>query len=146
MFYRLLMIFLILISFGCSHIQQKPNLEEFTLNVTIEHLANRDAWRATFRTSQPTSTLVFNRQINKFRLKNWRAITPQISIVEKNGREQIVSTSPFQEVLFEFDSYYESTPKDYEFFQVFSDKSVVMYTGHLNAQSMQSTYRISFYS
>jgi hypothetical protein len=76
---------------------------------------------------------VFNRQINKFRLKNWQVITPQISIVEKNGREQIVSASPFQEVSFEFDSYYETTPKDYEFFQAFSDKSVVMYTGHLNA-------------
>ncbi|MDO9183474.1 MAG: hypothetical protein Q7U04_13755, partial [Bacteriovorax sp.] len=63
----------------------------------------------------------------------WRALTPNVSIVEKDSQEQIFSKTPFQEASFEFDSYYESTPKDYEFFQAFSDTSIVMYTGHLNA-------------
>ncbi|MDO9184235.1 MAG: hypothetical protein Q7U04_17605, partial [Bacteriovorax sp.] len=57
---KLFLISLTFILFGCSQTQQKPNLDEFSLKVIIEHISNRDTWKVTFQTSRPTSTLVFN--------------------------------------------------------------------------------------
>ncbi|MGE3757069.1 MAG: hypothetical protein AB7H97_04895 [Pseudobdellovibrionaceae bacterium] len=131
--FRLLVLSTVFILFGCAHSPNESSSQNFALQVTMEHLSKRDAWKVTFHTSEPTSNLIFDRQINRFRTKTWKPLTPGISVIEKDNQEQIVSASPFQDASFEFDSYYEMTPKDYEFFQAFSDGSVVMYTGHLNA-------------
>jgi hypothetical protein len=133
MMFRLLVLSTVVVLFGCTHSQPSLSSKDFTLRVTMEHLPKRDAWRATFHTSQPTTSLVFDRQVNRFRAKNWKPLTEGVTIIYRDNKEQIISSSPFQEASFEFDSYYEMTPKDYEFFQAFSDGSVVMYTGHLNA-------------
>ena len=125
---------LLLILVGCSKLPRKPE-SLFSLKVTVEHLSYKDAWKVTFQTSQPVPNLIFDRQANRFKVNTWKPLTSGIVVKEINGKEQLVSlnSKPFQEASFEFASYYEMTPKDYEFFQSFSDSSVVMYTGHLHA-------------
>lgn len=131
---KLIFIILFISLLGCSRANRKPD-SEVSLKITIEHLLHKDAWKVVFQTSMPVSNLVFERQINRFRAKNWKSLTPGIKVIEVDGKERIVQSDfkLFNEASFEFSSYYEETPKDYEFFQAFSDKSVVMYTGHYNA-------------
>lgn len=123
---------------GCAQTQKVPE-QIFSLKIKVEHLADEDAWIVEFRTSLPVTNLIFDRQINRFRSANWKSLTPGIVIQETSGKERITRTDSkeFQEVSFKFTSYYEMTPKDYEFFQAFSDSSLVMYTGHFNACSDQ---------
>lgn len=129
----LVSIFSIFVLSSCAHQTKSTSYSDFLLNVTIEPIPGKDSWRATFNSNLPVKELVFHRQVNRFRTKLWRSVTPGISISEQDGEEQIKAPSEFTTATFEFESYYEDTPKDYEFFQAFSDKSVVMYTGHLNA-------------
>ncbi len=107
------------------------------ISVAIERSQADDSWTVTYQLNQSVSELVFDRQTNRFRSKNWISKTPGILIKEVDGQEMIVSENGarFDSVIFSLKSYYDETPKDYEFFQAFSDKSVVVYTGHFNACS-----------
>lgn len=107
----------------------------FKLSVSVERWKDQDRWTVTYKANRPVSELVFDRQANRFRSKNWVSKTPGIKIKDADGKEFITSEtgSKFDSVTFELASYYEPTPKDYEFFQAFSDGSLVMYSGHFNA-------------
>lgn len=135
MSFRLILNFILAVVFSmaCSH--QQKSTDTFKLKITVQHLPNKDAWRVTYNTTHPITELIFSRRTNLFRMKNWNPLAPGISIIQSDKREIIKGTKPFQEVSFELNSYYEITPKDYEFFQKFSDDSVVMYTGHFDAYS-----------
>ncbi len=103
--------------------------------MNVERSKNQDRWTVTYRTNQPVSNLVFDRQDNLFRAANWISKSANIVIKKEEKSESITSLNGdhFDTASFEFASYYERTPKDYEFFQPFSDGSLVMYTGHYNA-------------
>ncbi|MBK7961477.1 MAG: hypothetical protein IPK04_09930 [Bdellovibrionales bacterium] len=132
MMFRLLVLSTVVVLFGCTHSQPSLSSKDFTLRVTMEHLPKRDAWRATFHTSQPTTSLVFDRQVNRFRAKNWKPLTEGVTIIYRDNKEQIISSSPFQEASFEFDSYYEMTPRITSSSK-HSMTVVSSCTGHLNA-------------
>jgi hypothetical protein len=131
--FKNLIILSLMLLIGCAHSEPKIT-KLFSLRIQIEPAQNKNTWRITYTPSYPVNNLVFDRQLNRFRSKKWRSLMTDVSLIEEAGQEKIVSRStPLQKFVFEFDSYFEDTPKDYEFFQAFSDKSVVMYTGHLNA-------------
>lgn len=109
--------------------------QPFRLLVTVTRTESQDRWTVTYRTSEPVSELVFDRQVNRFRAVKWIPKSPEIRIETIDGKERIhsVSGARFDTATFEFASYYDHTPKDYEFFRAFSDGSLVLYTGHFNA-------------
>jgi len=129
-------IFLVAAFTSCSSPlnRTQPRADDFSLSVSMEQHPSKDSWHLKYVTSQPVTQLIFTRQTNRFRSKNWKPLTPNVVIKEIDGQETILSSdgTPFNTAEFDLDSYYELTPKDYEFFQKFTDGSVVMYTGHLN--------------
>jgi hypothetical protein len=132
---KMLLFVLSAITVGCSSVPAVQSRSPFALTISVEQFEQEDRWTAKFQPSRPVTRLIFNRQVNRFRAQKWKSLSPEVELKEVDGEEAIVSRSgkPFQDVSFEFASYYDDTPKDYEFFQAFSDGSRVMYTGHFNA-------------
>lgn len=128
-FIKIIVFGFILFLISCAH---SPKREAFDIEISVEPIEGKDSWRVTYNSSRPINELIFKRQTNRFRSKRWRSLTQNVTIVEQEGEEKIQSQSKFVTATFEVESYYEETPKDYEFFLAFSDKSVSMYTGHLS--------------
>lgn len=124
---------------ACSH--SSKTSKNLFIQIKVEHL-KQNYWRVTYKTDRPVYELVFDRSVNLFRTENWKPLSPDIHIAQKHSKEVITSHSSFREASFEFQSYFKRTPKDYEFFRLFSDGSVVMYTGHFNiyAEGVQNNF------
>lgn len=132
---------LILLAFiyGCSSTSE---IKRETVQISIKHYRQNDSWRVTYKLPRPVKALYFERQTNTFRKKNWKIDTPNIEIINIKGKEYIVSTDhkPFDKFRIEHKSFYEDTPKDYEFFFKYADGDVLMYTGHYDVHLLPDDF------
>ncbi len=117
---------------------------ENLVNIYLEHTGPK-TWFVAYRARNPVKKLVFERSLNRFRHGIFKPVTTGARIFEEEKHEYLEMTngSSFTEVSFTFESYFESTPKDYEFFQPFSDGSVVIYTGHFNVHDTSADETIN---
>ncbi len=106
-----------------------------TNTITIERVAT-GRWRATYHTAAPVASLRFERPAAFFRERVWTVQTPGYQLTRDGDRQLVVlqdGARAERVVTFEFPEFVEPLPKEYEFFQPFSDGAVAIYTGHLNS-------------
>lgn len=113
--------------------------EPQTVTINVKRLRAEDSWIVTYKLSQPTKTLIFDRQTNRFRREHWQVLTKGVSLALAGEDEALVSDTPFVEAEVRFKSYYEITPYDYEFAFKYSDGSLMLYTGHLSVENRDVT-------
>lgn len=106
-----------------------------TPDVTLERRPSGD-WRAIWHSDEPIQTLKFVRPANYLREREWRIITPGYAF-SRDGDAQVVQladgASASAELMIEFPVNTEFMPRDYELFNVFSNGSAAIYTGHFFA-------------
>ena len=103
--------------------------------VTIERVAAK-RWRATYSLPQPATSLRFERPAGFFREREWTVVTPGYHL-GRSGDWQVLTLDSIavarKQIVVEFPEFTDNLPKEYEFFQSFTDGGVAIYTGHLNA-------------
>ncbi len=99
--------------------------------VTLER-DGTSTWRATWHLPVPAKELRFVRRAAWFRSGVFQVLTPGYSVA-KDGDHEVLRTDgePQRTIAVRFPEYTRILPKEYEFFQKFSDGSVSIYTGHL---------------
>lgn len=106
-----------------------------TPGVMVERLPSGD-WRATWQAAEPIHTLGFVRPANYLREREWRIVTPGYSFA-RDGDTQVVnlkaSAAASAELVIEFPVNTDFMSRDYELFNLFSDGSAALYTGHFFA-------------
>lgn len=124
-----LLVFISLLS--CSSVQISE-LNNDNIVIMVEHNRKNDSWNVSYKLPKKVKALVFNRQTNTFRHKNWKIKTQGLELKLIADQEYIVSTTDteFDQLELTHKSYYEFTPKDYEFFFEYADGDVLMYSGH----------------
>lgn len=104
--------------------------------ITIERV-EKNHWRATYSLAQPVTSLRFERPAGFFREKAWTVVTPGYHLA-RSGEWQTVTldsnATAKRELVFDFPEYTTPLTKEYELFQVFTDGSVAIYTGHFFAR------------
>lgn len=111
---------------GCVSAPRRPY-------VTLE--PDGEAWRATWHLPAPARELRFDRE-TPFRASLFDVVTPGYAIVRDGDAEVLRTDGPPSAVItVRFPEHTGHLPKDYEFFQKFSDGSVAVYTGHLLAHA-----------
>lgn len=126
--------FVVVLSSGCaSPSRQKRDLTKPAVHVHVKRLKTEDSWLVTYDLAQPLKELRFDRQTSQFRREHWKVLTPGVAIALVDGKESFVSEKPVAKIELKLRSYYEQTPKDYEFHFRYSDGSIMMYTGHFLA-------------
>ncbi len=110
----------------------------FRYAVTVEHLpkeslseelaSDKNRFRAHIRMSEPVKNFVFHGPNHPIR-SSWHAVSKDLVITTVDGREAIVHAKgqPFSEAIFELTPYNEPIPKSEEFFQTFSDGSLIVF-------------------
>ncbi|MAZ49817.1 MAG: hypothetical protein CME65_14745 [Halobacteriovoraceae bacterium] len=120
---------------------QRPN----KVKITIKEKA-KDKWIVKYDLPVAERAVVFHRQINQFRQKEWKIKTPGLKFKLIDNQECIFSEDEsFDQFEVEFESYFDHTPKDYEFFRKFSDGGRLIYTGHLYVHPVQVKHQNLFY-
>lgn len=106
-----------------------------TPQVTLEH-AGGATWRATYRLRTPASELRFVRPASGFRADAFAVETPGYSF-RRDGDFEVLRTEgkPASVIRVRFSEQTAELPKEYEFFQKFTDGSVAIYSGHLLADA-----------
>ena len=108
----------------------------FATELKIELKHNPDSsWQLTYRLPESVPGLAFQRRSN-FRQANWQMVSPNITLTAVGGREVLLAepNQTFRTVILRFDTYSKNLPKDYEFFQEFTDGGVIVYSGHLSVE------------
>lgn len=93
-------------------------------------------WRATYRLAEPARSLRFSRAAAFHRERVWSVVTPGYEWSRSDGAQELQlkpGATPATTITFEFPEFTDNLPKEYEFFQPFTDGSRAIYTGHLNA-------------
>ena len=95
-------------------------------------LIERDAgwWYVSWVFPGEATELRFEREAAGFRARRFEVVTPGWSFA-RDGEHEVLRGGPSASVMVRFQEFSEHLPKDYEFFQRFSDGSVALYTGHL---------------
>lgn len=91
-------------------------------------------WAATYTLSQPATELIFARQPDASRIKDWSAASG-FEIVQVDGLERIRRTDgqPFTEAAVTMPPLYRNLPKDYAPFSPFGDGGLLAHTGRFFA-------------
>lgn len=92
-------------------------------------------WLATWQLAAPARELRFERPAAGFRKDHFEVLTPGYELA-RGGEHEVLRTDgePASTIAVRFRAFARHLPKDYEFFQQFSDGSVAIYTGHLLAK------------
>jgi hypothetical protein len=99
--------------------------------VTLER-DGASTWRATWHLPAPVRELRFARWAAGFRSGVFEVLTPGYSVAKDRDHEVLrTDGEPQRTIAVRFPEYTRILPKEYEFFQKFSDGSVSIYTGHL---------------
>lgn len=126
--------FLVALLTSCSATMLKSHKEAKikTVKISVQKKA-KGRWQVHYVLPEKVKGVVFHRQTNKFRSQEWKVLNQDLIIGNIELKESLYSKSGkmFSEFTVEFPPYYEHTPKDYEFFQPYSDGGVLFYTGHL---------------
>lgn len=122
-----LIISLVLLLAGCATAPPPRPL------VTLQ--PDGDFWRATWQLPAPARELRFDRPADAFRKDHFEVLTPGYAFA-RDGEHEVLRTDgePASTIAVRFKPFARHLPKDYEFFQLFSDGSVAIYTGHLLAK------------
>ena len=122
-----LIISLVLLLAGCA--SAPPPQPHVTLQ------PDGDFWRATWQLATPARELRFDRPATGFRQGAFEVLTPGYAFA-LDGEHEVLRTDgePASTIAVRFREFTRHLPKDYEFFQKFSDGSVAIYTGHLLAK------------
>ncbi|MDC1174111.1 hypothetical protein OAT67_01850 [Bacteriovoracaceae bacterium] len=128
-----------LLIFGCA---TRPTTSKKNVLIRVEHKRKTDSWQVEISLPSKVKALVFNRQTNTFRRKNWKVNGQDLEIRHIDGKEYIVSKTEkeFNSVSLSHKSYYEYTPKDYEFFFKYSSGDVLMYSGHYDVVPIYNNF------
>ncbi len=106
-----------------------------TPGVTVERLPSGD-WQATWFAAEPIQSLRFVRPANFLRERDWRIVTPGYAL-GRDGNAQVLNLvddgTPSAELVIEFPVNTDFMPRDYELFNLFSDGSAAVFTGHFFA-------------
>lgn len=92
-------------------------------------------WRATYQLDAPARALRFARPAAWYRERAWTVRTAGYRWT-RSGSSQVLVAEPraaTRTIVVEFPEFSETLPKEYEFFQPFTDGGVAVYTGHLYA-------------
>jgi hypothetical protein len=102
-------------------------------------------WHATWSLPVPAQALRFERLASGFRSRTFEVLTPGYAFA-REGEEEVLRTSglPSRTIEVRFKPFTDHLPKDYQFFQKFSDGSVAIYTGHLLAHTDAMVRRFRF--
>ena len=93
-------------------------------------------WRATYRFSDPVSSLRFVRAAANHRERVWDIVTPGYRWESNRDAIRIrlrEGASPAATIVFDIPEFTDPLPKEYELFQPFTDGDVALYTGHFHA-------------
>lgn len=101
--------------------------------IQLKHM-DKNTWQVEYTFSEPLKTFTFLRQTTRFRRELFKPLDPGVVVTEtKQQNEEFVSSEqPRTNFRFSLQSYFATTPKDYEFFRSYTDGSVLVYTGHFN--------------
>ena len=121
---RAAVVFFLLLLTGCATTKVAPPF------VTLER--DGEWWSATWRLAAPARELRFERLAAGFRAEAFEVLTPGYAF-SRDGEHEVLRTAgePASTIRVRFREFTRHLPKDYEFFQKFSDGSVAIYTGHL---------------
>jgi hypothetical protein len=124
---RAAVVFFLLLLTGCATTNVAPPAQSF---VTLEQ--DGEWWNATWTLAAPARELRFERLAAGFRAEAFEVLTPGYAFA-RDGEHEVLRTSgePASTIRVRFKEFTRHLPKDYEFFQKFSDGSVAIYTGHL---------------
>lgn len=111
---------------ACAHFKEVGDNTQY---IKVTRSESSDSWAVEY--PKLNGDYAFDRNINRFRSQIFKPLSRGTKVVNKDQYERIEVSFDGVAPKFEFDSYYEYTPKDYEFFQSMVDESVLMYTGHL---------------
>lgn len=104
-------------------------------SIAIERIGPK-RWRATYSLNEPARSLRFERPAAFFRERVWTVMTPGYHLTRSGNWQALTLDSNAvarKQIVVEFPEFTEPLPKEYEFFQPFTDGSVAIYTGHFNA-------------
>jgi len=137
-FISVLYIFVLSISCSTSIVSKDSQKKRANVGITVKR-TKRNSWLVHYKLPTPVKGVVFHRQTNQFRKNEWKILTPGLAFatIEKNESIYSPKGESFTEITVEFPSYYKHTPKDYEFFQPYSDGGILFYTGHLYLHPLQ---------
>ena len=92
-------------------------------------------WTAEYRLAAPARRIVFLRNPNDWRVREWTPTDPDFAIVHIEGESAIVRKDgrAFASVAARLPARYVGLPKDYAPFSPFSDGGVLIYTGQFHA-------------
>jgi len=121
---------------SCTHLLR----ESKDVNIQIEKGKSLDSWIITYKIPHDVYALVFDRQGNHFRQKNWEVVTPGLQIETIQDMVVIKSKSGerFREVRIKHNSYFKPFQKDYEFFIKYSGFDRLIYLGHYSIFPMEN--------
>lgn len=93
-----------------------------------------DQWTVTYALAEPATELVFARQPDDSRTKDWRP-APGLEIVRIDGLERLhrIDGAPFREASVSVPPVYRDLPMDYGPFSPFGDGGTLMYSGRFFA-------------
>lgn len=137
---RLLSTFLALLAAlltGCA--SSRPAVEVLPPYIVLEKAPEEGFWQATWHFAAPTRELRFEREGAGFRAKVFESLTPGYRM-ERDGAVEVLRTDgePVSTLRVRFREFDVAVPKEYAFFQKFSDGSVAIYTGHLVARAAET--------
>lgn len=109
-----------------------------TDQVVVEPGPVGDVWQATWYLSRPARELRFERPANGFRESVFTILTPGYYI-QRDGESEVLRTDdePARVIRTRFPAFDQQLRRDYEFFRVFSDGGVAIFTGHLVARPLR---------
>jgi len=99
-------------------------------------------WRATYDIGAPIRSLHFSRAAAFHRERIWKVATPGYRWVRRDGGQALeleAGATPRTVIDLEFPEFTDVLPKEYEFFQPFTDGSRAIFTGHLYATPTTKT-------
>jgi len=109
----------------------------FNASVTVTRDSHEDAWIFQYHFERPVEGLIFQRQRSQLRTDHWESLSPGVRVTKANGQEVIFSQlESFTDARFRVRSYFDDSPRDYDFFVPFTDGSAALYTGYLHVLPM----------
>jgi len=111
--------------FSVTHSSSSGN--ELTADINVTRLSDDD-WRVEYHFSRPITGLLLGPSVSNYRSTSWKVLASGLSLEEKDGEDQIVSSGKtFSRVEIAVKIYTEFPPKNYVPFAKFSNGGASIY-------------------
>jgi hypothetical protein len=122
---------------GCSSTNLAKSVQPSS-SITLEKEATGNYWRATWHLAEPAREIRFERT-TPFRSDAFEVVTPNFTMERDGDVESLRSSGDaVSTITVRFPEFSAHLDKEYDFFKNFSDGSVAIYTGHLNARAVMT--------